>query len=70
MLESNRSKEAIRIRRDYRDMERADYQPLESGGKLWELYRGGRSGHKIVEAVVAADGLGVWVKTKDMRRAG
>ena len=65
MLESAISKETIRIRRDYRDMELAGYEYVgERGVNLWELYRGWRYDHKIVEAVIAADGRGIWVKTQ------
>jgi len=34
----------------------------EGGGKLWEIYRGGRVGAKIVDAIVAPHGMSVYVK--------
>jgi len=64
MLESDFSKRVIRARRDRRDMLRAGWEFVgESGGKLWELYRGGRVGQVITDVRIAADGLGVWIKT-------
>lgn len=34
----------------------------ERGGKLWEIYRGGRRGKHITDARVAPDGMSVYVK--------
>lgn len=64
MLESQRSKEIIAVRRDIRDRHKQGYEYLgEGGGKIWELQRGRRWDHVITDAVIALDGKGVWVKT-------
>jgi hypothetical protein len=64
MLESEFSKRAIRVRRDRRDMLRTGWEYVgEGGGMLWELYRGSRMGQVITDVRIAADGLGVWIKT-------
>lgn len=34
----------------------------EGGGKLWELYRGGRYDHKIVDVLIAPGGKSLFVK--------
>lgn len=68
MLEKQWQKQAVAIRRDRRTHERDGWEYLgEGGGRIWELVRGSRMGHRIVAAEVAADGLGVWVKVEDPR---
>lgn len=63
MLNTEWQKRVIAGRRDIRDRERDGWEYVgEGGGKLWELNRGCRAGHKITEVAIAADGLGVWVK--------
>lgn len=50
-------------RRQARDLLAKGYEEVgEGGGRLWELYRGYRTNHRIVDAVVAADGKSVFVK--------
>jgi len=57
---------ALRVRRDKRDMEADGWEFVgEGGGKLWELHRGSRIGFVITEVRIAADGLGLWIKTRD-----
>ncbi len=34
----------------------------EGGGRLWELYRGGRCGHRIVDVRIAPCGTELFVK--------
>lgn len=61
-----RTRDWLACRRDRRDMIRQGWEYVgEGGGRLWELYRGGRSGHRIVEAKVARDGMGIWVLIED-----
>ena len=49
--------------RERRRLERAGYEEVtERGGKLWELHRGGRLDHVIVDAVPAPEGKTVFVK--------
>lgn len=63
MIETQWQKEALAIRRDYRDMQAAGWEYVgESGGNLWKLYRGAWTDRHISEAKVARDGRGVWVK--------
>lgn len=40
----------------------------EGGGKLWELYRGFRTSHRIVDARIAPDGKSIFVKIVDCRK--
>ncbi len=40
----------------------------EGGGKLWELYRGFRTSHRIVDARITPDGLSLLVKIVDCRK--
>lgn len=39
----------------------------EGGGKLWELYRGYRRGHRIVDVRITPDGLSLLVKIVNCR---
>lgn len=56
---------ALAVRKDCRDRERAGYEFVgEGGGRLWELERGRRIGHRIVEVHISACGRGLWVKTE------
>lgn len=41
----------------------------EGGGKLWELYRGYRTSHRIVDARITPDGKSLLVKIVDCREA-
>ncbi len=55
---------ALAIRRDRRTMERGGWEFVgEGGGRLWELYRGGRGDHRIVDVRIAACGRALWIKT-------
>lgn len=49
-----------RIRRDF--IERGYEEVGERGGKLWELYRGARIGHRVVDVEIDPDGMSLWVK--------
>lgn len=66
MLESATSKAIRRVRTDNRDMVKAGWEKVgEGGGKLWELNRGSRIGHRITDVRIAADGVSLWIKTED-----
>lgn len=66
MIEKAWQKTALRIRRDKRDRERNGWEYVgEGGGRLWELCRGSRIGYKITDVAIAADGVGLWIKTED-----
>jgi hypothetical protein len=59
-------KDALRLRRDKRDMAKAGWEFVgERGGDLWELYRGGRGRHRIVDVRIAACGRALWIKTEE-----
>jgi hypothetical protein len=56
----------LAVRREQRKMKALGWEYVgEGGGKLWELYRGGRVGHRIVGAAVDITGLGIWVLVKE-----
>lgn len=58
------TKQALRIRREKRDLERTGWELVgEGGGRLWELHRGGRFNHSIVDVRIAACGKALWIKT-------
>ena len=68
MKVSELTKSALACRRDARDMEADGWERVgEGGGKLWELHRGGRVGHHIVDVRIAADGKSLWVKTAALK---
>jgi hypothetical protein len=57
---THRSLRGMRFRRE---MSRKGYERLaENGSPLWELHRGFRTDHKIVDAVVAPCGKEIWIK--------
>jgi hypothetical protein len=57
------TRQQLAHRRAIRDLERRGYEKVgDGGGRLWELYRGDRIGHHIIDAVVAPNGLAVYVK--------
>jgi hypothetical protein len=63
---TNFTREALAMRRDTRDMERDGWEYVgERGGRLWELYRGGRYRERIVDVRIAACGKALWVKTAE-----
>lgn len=60
------TKQALRYRRDHRDMRAAGWEYIdERGGRLWQLHRGFRIGHRITDVRISADGLGLWIKTEE-----
>ncbi|RUV07952.1 hypothetical protein EOA79_02360 [Mesorhizobium sp. M1A.F.Ca.IN.020.03.2.1] len=63
MLVTNFTRRALAYRKQKRDLLAQGYEEIgESGGKLWELHRGKRMGHRIVAAVIATDGKSLYVK--------
>lgn len=65
MLVTGTTRSALRIRRDRRDHMKDGWEFFgEGGGKLWELYRGGRYNQRIVAVEIAACGKALWIKTK------
>lgn len=63
MLVNDRTRKAFAYSRQRRNLEAKGYEEVgEGGGKLWELYRGYRRNQRIVDAIVAAHGMSVFVK--------
>ena len=61
MISTEFQKRALAYRREKRDMEKAGYERVgEGGGNLWELYRGGRYNHRIIDAKISVDGKEVF----------
>lgn len=57
------TKRVLNYRRTVKKWQAEGFEDLgESGGRLWEIYRGARAGQKITEARVAPDGMSVFVK--------
>lgn len=58
------TRHALAVRRDERDALKQGFEMVgENGGKLWELYRGGRYQHKITDVRIAKSGKALWIKT-------
>lgn len=63
MRVSETTKRVLCARRQHRDLTARGYEEVgEGGGRLWELERGGRIGHRIVHAIIASHGRSVYVK--------
>ena len=59
----------LAVLREARDMARCGYEELgEGGGRIWELYRGGRTDHRIIDAIISVSGKFVWVKCEKDKR--
>lgn len=57
------TKERLRSAKIIRQLKRDGYEEVgEGGGKLWEIYRGHRLGHKILDAVISPNGMSIYVK--------
>lgn len=57
------TRRALACRREKRDYEKRGWERVgENGGKLWELHRGYRYNHKIVDVAISVDGRSLWVK--------
>lgn len=60
---NERTIRGLKIARQRRELTALGYEQVgEGGGRLWELERGYRYDHEIVDAIVGADGRSVWVK--------
>lgn len=63
MRVSELTKSALACRRETRDLKAAGWEPVgENGGNLWELHRGWRYNHRIVDVKISVDGKSLWVK--------
>ena len=53
----------LAYRRQERDLKAKGWEPVgDNGGKLWELNRGYRMSHRIVDVKIGACGKRLWVK--------
>lgn len=69
MIGTDWQKRVLALRRERRDMAKRGWEFVgEGGGKLWELARGSRIGHRVVAAQPSLDGLGVWVLIQEDER--
>ena len=65
MLVTKFTRRALAVRRERRDMPKLGWELVgERGGKLWELHRGNRTHHRIVQTMPALCGKAIWMKTK------
>lgn len=58
------TRNALAFRRQKRDLLAKGFEFVPEGGALWELHRGCRIGHRITDAVIAADGKSLYVKVE------
>lgn len=57
------TRSALAYRREERDMLARGWEAVsEGGGRLWEIHRGWRSGHRIVDCKIGVCGRRLWVK--------
>lgn len=60
------TKRFLASRRQRRQLIAKGYEEVgEGGGLLWQLERGGRIGHRIVDAIIAVEGRSVYVKIEN-----
>jgi len=65
---TDRSREILQYRKAVRDLLKVGYEEVgESGGKLWELHRGGRRHHEITDVVIGPDRKSLFIKTAQRR---
>lgn len=63
------TRQALRGRREVRDLTREGWEQVgEGGGNLWELHRGCRHDHVITDVRIACDGKSLWIKTSPRRK--
>lgn len=67
MKVTQRTRNGLQCRRHNNQMRKDGWEYIgEGGGDLWKIYRGDRIGWKIIAAQPSCDGMGIWVKYKDM----
>lgn len=64
MKVNDRTIRGLKIARQRRELTSLGYERVgaDFSGNLWELHRGSRKGHEIVDVVIGVDGMSVWVK--------
>jgi hypothetical protein len=66
MKVSELTRKALRYRRFVKKWEAEGYEEVgEGGGRLWELYRGGRTRQQILDVKIAPGGKKLFVKIGD-----
>lgn len=66
MLVTDRTRAALSVRREDRDMKKMGYRKHETD---WEILRGPMVGGKIVDAKISVDGLHVWTKIEGREKS-
>ncbi len=62
---TEQTRKALAYRRAARHLQAKGYEEVdERGGKIWELHRGYRQDHRIVDVVISPHGKTVWIKTE------
>ena len=65
MKVTNLTRTRLACRRQARNLMALGYEEVgERGGRLWELYRGGRTDHIITDVKVAVGGKSLFVRTE------
>ncbi len=66
-----RTKEALRCGRIRRDLLARGFEEVtDSGGKMWEMDRGARMHHRIVDVVIAPECKTIFIRTEPKGVAG
>ncbi|EON13443.1 hypothetical protein [Pandoraea sp. SD6-2] len=70
MIVTDYTRHLLAYRKEERDMLRAGWESVgEGGGRLWELKRGWRWGHRITDVRIAVDCKSLWVKIEEERKS-
>lgn len=71
MIVTGLTTDLLKRERFRRNLIKRGYEQIgERGGKLWELYRGCRIGHRIVAVEIDPDGIRLWVKIEPEAKDG
>lgn len=63
MIITELTREQLKVQRIRASLIKRGFEAVgEGGGRLWELYRGSRTEHKIVDVAIDPCGKSVWVK--------
>jgi hypothetical protein len=66
MIRTPAAKAMLNRLRDIRDFKISGHVEVgENGENLWQLHRGGKTGHIIIDVKIGRDGKTLWIKTKE-----
>lgn len=69
MKVTEHTRDALRCRRERRRLEAEGFEEVgERGGNLWQLHRGSRQDHVIVDVRIAPEGKSLFIKTVPVPR--